>query len=282
MSLDWNNLKVHLNQYACSQWKAGVRKSDSWPRTMHDNDLWICNKGHGILRMDDEKIELRPGRIIWLRPGYLYDVMQEPDDPLCHYYLHFDLIRDGKKYFPAFDEFPAFIECFNYSHWYAMAGNMSQIQNFTAMSKMSEDVMEKTRDVTNSLLHAMLSGIDLCRSLTQPDFSVKNGNTATQAADYFSQNLGFFQPIEKTARKFGLSRSRFSKIFTDFWHVSPQKYQIHLRIERAKYLLSETRSPVSEIASSLGYTEPYFFSRQFKHITGMSPSEYRQGNKEEL
>jgi AraC-like DNA-binding protein len=58
---------------------------------------------------------------------------------------------------------------------------------------------------------------------------------------------------------------------------SPIQKLIHLRIERAKSLLLNTRWPVQHIASYVGYTNIFNFSKSFKKLVGASPSEFRRG-----
>lgn len=277
MRVDWNNLTVKLYNCTFSAWGHGIRTRGDWPRVMRDNDLWLFGRGRGVMTAATGKIELRPNRILWLRPGYSYNVMQDPDDPIAHYYLHFDLIRpDGSKFYPTLEEMPEVLECFNHSYWFAMAGNIRQILNFACVPRFQIGKAAEIAAVVEPMVRDMLAGIELCDSLTRK--SEKTGRldlVPIQAADFFAENPGKFHPIAEVAARFSLSRSRFTKVFTDFWHVSPQQYQIIHRIEQAKHLLTETLSPVGEIASRLGYADPYFFSRQFKKVTGVSPNDYR-------
>jgi AraC-like DNA-binding protein len=59
---------------------------------------------------------------------------------------------------------------------------------------------------------------------------------------------------------------------------SPIQKLIHLRIERAKSLLLNTRWPVQHVASYVGYTNIFNFSKSFKKLMGVSPSEFRRGH----
>ncbi len=54
---------------------------------------------------------------------------------------------------------------------------------------------------------------------------------------------------------------------------------IAFRIEKAKQLLSETALSLTEIASACGYTSESYFMRQFKQISGLTPSQYREQMK---
>ena len=53
-------------------------------------------------------------------------------------------------------------------------------------------------------------------------------------------------------------------------------YVISLRINHAKLLLSETDQSVTDIALECGYTDFNYFSKQFKKLTHLSPSEFRK------
>jgi iron complex transport system substrate-binding protein len=57
-------------------------------------------------------------------------------------------------------------------------------------------------------------------------------------------------------------------------------YIIQQRMARAATLLSETSSPIKQIGNAVGYEDAYYFSRLFKRITGMTPSDYRQKNRQ--
>lgn len=79
-------------------------------------------------------------------------------------------------------------------------------------------------------------------------------------------------PLLKQA---GLSASRLRVLFKQATGLSPKQYQLALRMERAARLLSDGALPVGMIAEQTGYDSIYHFSRQFKRMLGVSPSQYR-------
>ena len=124
---------------------------------------------------------------------------------------------------------------------------------------------------------SMLMGIDLCENyIRQEQVESRHALLAIQAAEYLDSNINTFVSIEDIANEFHICRNHFTRIFSEFWHCSPQQYQIHLRIPRAKNMLEKTDNTMVEIASELGYADHYFFSRQFSQQTGMSPGSYRK------
>lgn len=80
--------------------------------------------------------------------------------------------------------------------------------------------------------------------------------------------------ICELAKKHNISTSWLTRLFKKHLNMSPQQYLTKVRIEKAKLLLSSTNS-IKEIAFTVGYSDPLYFSRVFRKITGMSPSEYR-------
>ena len=54
------------------------------------------------------------------------------------------------------------------------------------------------------------------------------------------------------------------------------EYVIEIRILNARNLLVQTNQDVAEIAAKVGYTDLKYFSRIFKKMTNLTPSEYRR------
>ena len=60
---------------------------------------------------------------------------------------------------------------------------------------------------------------------------------------------------------------------------SPMAYFIQLKISKACELLDRTQMTMAQIATELGYDDPYYFSRIFKKTQGSSPTAYRASVK---
>ena len=78
------------------------------------------------------------------------------------------------------------------------------------------------------------------------------------------------------AEQCGLSASHFSMIFKAKTGRPPMDYLIYLRIQKSCQLLDATNKRIKEIALTVGYDDPYYFSRIFKKVMGVSPAQYKK------
>ena len=78
--------------------------------------------------------------------------------------------------------------------------------------------------------------------------------------------------ISDLARACGMSAAHFSRRFKRHAGVSAKEYQLQSRMRFARHMLQNSGASVKEVASRLGYSDAFVFSRQFKKVWGVSPS----------
>ena len=92
------------------------------------------------------------------------------------------------------------------------------------------------------------------------------------------QNLSEF-----LASQLGMEYSSLSKLFSEIVGNTIEHYAIEQRIERAKELLIYNELTLSQISYDLNYSSPQHLSRQFKQITGMTPTLFKKkGSRKKL
>ena len=55
-----------------------------------------------------------------------------------------------------------------------------------------------------------------------------------------------------------------------------EKFIIRQKVERAKELINYGELPMAEVAQQLGYSSPAHLSRQFRQVTGLTPTEFQR------
>lgn len=81
--------------------------------------------------------------------------------------------------------------------------------------------------------------------------------------------------LEELAEAAHLSVSHFSATFRHWFGVSPIRYVLDQRMQRAAVQLLDMNLTVSEVARSVGYDDPLYFSKQFKRVFGKNPTAFR-------
>ena len=100
--------------------------------------------------------------------------------------------------------------------------------------------------------------------------------TAYNIMNYLNHHYTEEVSVEQVASELFLNKNYISHVFKEETGYSLMGYVITLRINQAKFLLSETEKSVTEIAAACGYNDFAYFSRQFKKETGLTPSGYRK------
>jgi len=93
---------------------------------------------------------------------------------------------------------------------------------------------------------------------------------------YLEQNFDQFISINTVAEQLEMTSEHLSRLFRRFQGESPSTYLQRLRMNKACHLLTSTDAAMHEIAQQIGYSDQFAFSKIFKRIIGMPPSEYRK------
>lgn len=103
-----------------------------------------------------------------------------------------------------------------------------------------------------------------------------NGNdVVSMAIHYFEENIEHEITLKNVSDFVGKSPSHLSSVFKEKIGYSPLNYFTLLKIKKACEMLDNSGMKINQISLKLGYDDPYYFSRQFSKVMGMSPKSYR-------
>lgn len=142
-------------------------------------------------------------------------------------------------------------------------------------SKVSKDTAGYQQSLTGAVLHLLGELYFKGRRQTMESEPLRNMEKIDEACAIMRENIGEPVSMEEIARKLGVSYSWFRSEFKLLTGVSPAQYQLHLRYQRARELLADSRKTISEVAYALGFETVSQFSTFFSRRAGMSPSAFR-------
>jgi len=118
--------------------------------------------------------------------------------------------------------------------------------------------------------------------LVQPSTGVRRmtiDHRIATALEKVSQ-VGFFRLARRDwhrlASEIGLSYSRFHHLFREQMGIPPGHFIKCVRLRQAKWLLEKRSIPIKEVMFSVGFADASHFCRDFKVLTGLSPTSYRE------
>ncbi len=86
--------------------------------------------------------------------------------------------------------------------------------------------------------------------------------------------------VDGLAALAGLSASQLFRRFKEASGTSPVQWLRQERMRLARHLLTATTDPVATIAQRCGYSDPYYFSRDFKRLNDLPPGKYRASTRQ--
>ena len=104
----------------------------------------------------------------------------------------------------------------------------------------------------------------------------ESGGVVEKMRQALVSNVAEHVTVRDAARRAGKCESRMRALFKRATVLSPKKYQMRSRLVRAGKLLRETDLPVGVVAEQTGFESIFAFSRRFRKLLGVSPSEYRR------
>jgi len=103
-----------------------------------------------------------------------------------------------------------------------------------------------------------------------------NSNVIYKIICYIENNLLSMHKLQTIGNALGYSYSYLSRVFAKEIGLTLQDYCIRRKIDKALELLRSGEFTITEVADKLGYKSVHSFSKSFKKIVGISPTQYRE------
>jgi AraC family transcriptional regulator of arabinose operon len=224
----------------------------------------LCVEGAGRLQLADRMLSVAAGQAVVIPSGVGHRYWADEHNPWSIWWLH----ATGS-------DVPDLVS--------AIVGEDEQLivsvrDMFTAVDLVEQAVTNLEQDETTASLY-LAAGVtwNLLAQLASDRLrgSASSTDRIQLVQDYLRQHLATPTDVGELARLAGLSTSHFSALFKASAGIGVVEYVKRLRGARARELLITTNASIADIARAVGYSDAFYFSRQFRAINGTSPSEYR-------
>ena len=219
--------------------------------------MHLAFKGSAVLRTNRGHSHIHPGTLFFTFPYQPYEITDSEN--FTYLYITFD--GDGAQ---------MLLNQFGIHEERAVFRNFSHLTDFW-MTSIRRASPANIQVLTESVLLHTLSFVE--KSGEKPDVRISREFDAI--LQYISNNYADPEmSIAKVADIFGFSKKYFSALFVKNTQTTFTDHLAKIRIEHAVEMLKHSKLPVAELAEQCGYSDPLYFSKVFKHITGVAPSKY--------
>lgn len=240
------------------QWRNG--------RVLREYSLMYLTQGAGAFRVKGSKpVPVTAGDILLIRPGVWHDYAPSPETGWQEYWTMFNGRR--AETLMAQLKLPPRRPVMHYGLDESLRHSFTQMLDVAAKAPPFSDIIHS--GLMLQLAASILSRIQLLR-----DQGDREESFVQQAKQRMAGSQGQSMDMRELAQNLGISYSHFRRVFKASTGIPPQHYLLDLRINQAKQLIEEGGSKLSEIARTLGFDDPFYFSRLFKQKTGVSPSQW--------
>lgn len=228
-------------------------------------NLWHVVRGSGWLTVEGRRYELSAGLSFILGPGQQVEGMHDRADPIHNFAAHFSPVLRGRMILPVKNLPHEGVPTREAALFEAMARHAVRLGDSGDALANQESAALVFALVAQVVRDASLPALDAVEQRIRP------------VIDQLNANPGRRLSVAAMAREAGLSKVQFTRRFKRMTGESPNLYLMRRRIERASQLIQQSPFKIEEIAETMGYSDVFFFSRQFKRITGLPPSHFRKG-----
>lgn len=104
----------------------------------------------------------------------------------------------------------------------------------------------------------------------------------TEAVELMEANLEELINLDDLSSLVGISRRQLERLFKKYLGCVPRRYYLDLRLKKARQLLLQTASSVSDIAIACGFVSASHFSKSYREMFGISPRAERQFQRQQF
>jgi len=221
--------------------------------------LYIPESGEGVLRFGEEVMQMLPGYAYLLPPEL--PISYSCPDRMQKLFFHLSFLSP--------DHYDLF---FGHNQILRISLPKERLDAYIALyHSQSYYSCLKLKQQLYGLLLDMYQQIPVS-SQQIPSYSLY----VRETIDYIHRNLSAQLTVGEMAKRLYISHTTLNKYFRAELGITVSRYIDDQLLMRAKAMLCHTDDSIGFISSSLGFSDPFYFSNRFKALSGFTPRLYRR------
>lgn len=234
---------------------------------LENNMLAFCTKGNGIVMISNEQIPVSNDQFFIVPKGDEFKFYSVIDTNSRFLVVHFNG-KNSNLLGQGFSVVRNLVPSVN-----NLVANREMLFD-EIFNNLSRGFHDENLEYVNYCFGHLLATF-IYANKTSDDFANESNPIIRRAIDYMNKNINLKLTLQQISSEAGYSPTYFTTLFKKDTGYSPLSYFSHLKILKATEFLDHTRSKVKEISFFLGYTDPYYFTKDFTKRMGLSPRQYR-------
>lgn len=229
--------------------------------------LAYCIKGDGFVQIESEQISVASDQFFIIPKGSefkYYSVLSIDSHFLVAFFDGWKALQMGKEFSLVRNLIPSVNN---------RVANREMLFD-EIFNNLSKGYHDENLEYVNFCFGHLLATF-VYASKTGNEIEEESNPVVSRAITYLEKNLNRKLSLAQLAQDVGYSPTYLTTIFKKETNYSPMSYFSHLKILKACEYLDYTRMKVKEISFKLGFTDPYYFTKDFKKKMGLSPRNYR-------
>ncbi len=263
-----NNLYIHsIGYYHYAEHHYVERKAGA-----QEYIMIYCSANGGTVEIGNECYRLDESQFIIIPPHMPHRYFADKQQPWSIYWIHFS--GHSAEFFAESYRYPTTID----------SSDSSRIEERINLFEEIFHALDSSDDASNihyancCFIHFMatIKYINVYRRVSGNQEKSYGDKMVHRLIHYMNENVDKTLSNSDFALYVGYSESYLYRCFYKEMGVAPFSYFLNLKIEKAAALLLDTNLQVKQISQKLGFSDPFYFSKLFSKVKGLSPLLYRK------
>ena len=242
-------------------------------------ELAVILRGRGVHRIGKDSFPIRPGLVYLLQPGEYHKYEYTEQLTLLTFMFDPIFLRRFRKELKVLPGYPLLFGGNDggrhpeYQLDFALLADLDLQSNFLAKYEL-DNTPGNDLLLTAGMLHVLVL---ILQAAGRDKRSSPVGDIGA-AVSYMNRNYYREITLGELARMSNLSVSSFCRKFCREFQEPPIQWLLKLRLRNSIRYLVRSDMTIHEIAKAVGFSDPFYYSRQFRKFLGCTPSVYRERN----